>query len=44
MIKKFTATHWGTYVHETKKNISHFNYWKKDTSPSKFGLNFVSAA
>ena len=44
MIKKFTATHWGTYVHETKKNISHFNYWKKDTSPSEFGLNFVSAA
>ena len=44
MIKKFTATHWGTYVHESKKNKSYFNYWKKDTSPSEFGLDFVSAA
>ena len=44
MSKKYTATHWGTYVHQTKKNISHFNYWEKDTSPSEFGLNFVSAA
>ena len=39
MNKKYTATHWGTYVHQIKKKISHFNYWEKDTSPSEFGLN-----
>ena len=44
MTKKFTGTHWGTYIHEVKNKKILFNYWKKDPNPSEFGLNFVSAA
>ena len=44
MTKKFISTHWGTYTHETKNKNRSLNFWKKDPSPSKFGLNFLSAA
>ena len=44
MSKKFIGTHWGTYIHEIKNKKIRFDFWKKDSSPSEFGLNFVSAA
>ena len=44
MSKKFIGTHWGTYIHETKNKKRRLNFWKKDPSPSKIGLNFLNAA
>ena len=49
MTKKFIGTHWGYFksiycTHEIKNKKTLFNYWEKDPDPSKFGLNFLSAA
>tara|TARA_B100001123_G_C15134201_1_gene956650 strand:+ start:75 stop:317 length:243 start_codon:yes stop_codon:yes gene_type:complete len=42
---KFLTTHWGTYeiIKGAKRKIAHKN-WKKDPSPSEFGLGFIKAA
>ena len=36
MTKKFTGTHWGTYIHEIKNKKTLFNYWKKRGHDLKF--------
>ena len=44
MSNKFIGTHWGTYIHKSKKNKSELNSWDKDPNPTKFGLDFLNAA
>ena len=41
---KFLTTHWGTYeiIKGAKRKIALKN-WKKDPSPSEFGLGFINS-